>query len=481
MAVQQISLGVRSNPSRGDTQTTLVNCYAEDVGEDNESKWVIYACDGFSSFSTLTGSGAGVVKGMLNFDDATLYAVAGQRINAIDTSGTATDLGALATSGYAYLARNRKSPNAQVMIVTSDGLVRLIENNVVTTPTYDPDVPTFNSVCALDGYFILTAANGEWFITSIDEGSAIDPIEFAQANSSPDGAVRGIVRGRDVIIAGPRSLEFYQNTGATDFPFERTTSTNIGVAYAPTMVNLAAVIDGVSQDTVIFAGNNADGSFAGVMMLDGYAARKISSPDLDRAIRDEPTKSSIRAFTRIDNGHVMYCITGTSFSKEYNANTGHWHDRTSTGITPWRIVDACHFNGATILADYAAATLYRQSSSITPGNASTVALRHSNDNGRTWKSRDAKAVGGTGTNKIIRWHCLGQSKEDGKVLEFTFSNAVIENGTGTDALVRTPPVHAFPRRMEFNEVYVNVTGATSLTSRSKGFVNLAVDSRVLEP
>lgn len=481
MAVQQISLGVRSNPSRGDTQTTLVNCYAEDVGEDNESKWAVYACDSFSSFSTLTGSGSGIVKGMLNFDDATLYVVNGTRINRIDTAGTATDMGALATSGYAYIARNRKSPNAQVMIVTSDGLVRIIENNSVSTPSYDSDVPTFNSVCALDGYFILTAANGEWFITSIDDGSAIDPIEFAQANSSPDGAVRCINRGRDVLIAGPRSIEFYQNTGQTDFPFERVTSAGIGVAYAPTMVNLAAVIDGTSQDTVIFAGNNADGSFAGVMMLDGYAARKISTSSLDRAIRDEPTKSSIRAFTRIDNGHVMYCITGSSFSKEYNANTGYWHDRKSSGITPWRIVDACHFNGTTILADYNAGTLYQQSSSITPGSASTVALRHSNDNGRTWKSRDAKAVGGSGTSKIIRWHCLGQSKEDGKVFEFTFSNAVLENGTGTDALVRTPPVHAFPHRMEFNELFVNVTSATSLTSRSKGYVNMAVDSRVLEP
>lgn len=480
MAVQQISLGVRSNPSRGDTQTTLVNFYAEDIGEDNEQKWALYACDGFSSFSTLTGSGSGVVRGMLNLDDTTLYAVTGQRINRIDTSGTATDMGALATSGYAYMARNRKTPNAQIAIVTSDGLMRLIENNTVTTPSYDSDVPTFNSVCALDGYFILTASSGEWFITSIDDGAAIDPIEFAQANSSPDGAIRGITRGRDVIIAGPRSLEFYQNTGATDFPFERVTSTNIGVAHAPTMVNMAAVMNGTSQDTIIFAGNNADGSFAGVMMLDGYGARKISTPALDRAIRDEPTKSSLRAFTRIDNGHVMYCITGTSFTKEYNANTGHWHDRKSTGITPWTIVDACHFNGTTILADYAAATLYQQSSSITPGSASTVTLRHSNDNGRSWKSRDAKAVGGTGTNKIIRWHCLGQSKEDGKVFEMTFSNAVIENGTGTDAIVRTPPVHAFPKRMEFNELYLNVTAATSQTSRSKGYVNLAFDGRVLE-
>ena len=113
MPIQSISFGTTSNPNRNDTQGVLVNCYAENLGEENEVRYALYACDGYSSFSTLTGSGAGVCKGMLNFDDTTLYVVTGQRINRVNTSGTATDMGALATSGYAYMARNRKDPNAQ--------------------------------------------------------------------------------------------------------------------------------------------------------------------------------------------------------------------------------------------------------------------------------------------------------------------------------------------------------------------------------
>jgi hypothetical protein len=479
MPIQSISFGTTSNPNRNDTQGVLVNCYAEDLGEENEVRYALYACDGYSSFSTLTGSGAGVCKGMLNFDDTTLYVVTGQRINRVNTSGTATDMGALATSGYAYMARNRKDPNAQIGIVTSDGLFRIIENNSVSTPSVDPDIPTFNSICALDGYFIFTAANGEWFVSSIDEGATIDELDFAQAQSNPDGILRGIVRGRDVLICGPRSIEAYQNTGATDFPFERVTAINFGVAYAPAMVNLAAVTDGGTQDVVIFPGNNADGSYAGVMMLEGYGAKTFSPSALDRAILAEPTKSSIRAFTYARNGHVFYTITGSSFTWEYNASLGRWHQRKSASSSIWNVVDAVNFNSQTIFADKTSASLYQASSSLTPGSASQIKLRHSNNGGSTWSPERSKAVGTSKTQRV-RFPALGTSREDGKVFEVTFSNAIVEAGVGTDMQVITPPVHAFPRRMIFDHLYVNITSGVSQSSSAKGFVNLAVDATAVD-
>lgn len=479
MPLTPIQMGTRSNPNRNDTQAQLINLYVEDLGEDNEARWALYACDGYSSFSSLVSGG--VCKGMLNLDDTTLYVVTGQRINRVTTSGTATDMGALATSGYAYLARNRKDPNAQIAIVTSDGLFRIIENNVVSSPSVDPDVGAelFNSVAGIDGYFVITKSNGEWYITSIDEGTAIDDLEFAQANSSPDGISRAIVRGRDVLICGPRSIEAYQNTGAADFPFERVEAINIGLAYAPAIVNLAAVIDGGTQDVVIFPGNNADGSFAGVMVLSGYSARTISPNALDRAIRDEPTKSSIRAFTYARNGHVFYCITGSSFTWEYNASTGFWHQRKSSGQSRWNVVDAVHFDGKTIFADASAGTLYQGSHSLTPASASNVILRHSNDGGASWSPARTKPIG-TSKTRRVRFPSLGTSKEDGKVFELTFSNAIVENGTGTDAVVYTPPVHAFPRRMIFDALYVNATSGVSQSSSAKGFINLAVDATAVE-
>ncbi len=466
-----ISLGVRSNQDRTTQAAQLINCYAESIGDEGKIQYPVYACDGYEAFSTL--SGGGVTRGMLNLDDTWLYVVTGSRLFRVSPAGTANDMGAISTSGVAYMARNRKSPNAQVGICTSDGVFKIIENNSVSVPSLDSSIPTFNSICALDGYFIFTSANGEWFITSIDEGSTIDPIEFAQANSNPDGAVRGIVRGRDLIIAGQKSLEFYQNTGATDFPFERTTSTGTGVYAAPSMVNLTT---GDGSDTVVFAGNNSNGDYAGVFMLQGYAAQKISPFWLDRTISDETSPSSIRAFTYARRGHTFYCITGTTFSAEFNATTSYWHRRKSSGLNVWRCAEAASFAGYTIFGDYTSGLLYKSRHDLTPASASQIKVRKSRDGGNTWGSYRAKSVGASGaTTQRVRFNRLGQSKEDGHTFEITFSNAIVENGTDTDMIVIPPSVNAWPSYQTIDTLYVDSTPGSSQTNTSKGITGLGVD------
>lgn len=476
MPVQPISFGFTTNPSRNDTQGYLVNLYSENLGNENESRTVLYACEGFVSYHTLTGGG--VLHGMMRFDDERFYIASGNTLQKVTSQATSTNLAALTFSSdyaYAYFARNRKEPNAQVAVVTTDGLFRLIENDVVTTPTVDPDIPTFTSVCGIDGYFVLTAANGEWFITAIDEGATIDDLEFAQANTKPDAITRGIVRGRDLFICGPQSIEVYQNTGADDFPFERVTSIGIGVHSGPSMQNVTAVVDGGTQDVLIFAGNNSDGTYAGVMLMDGYQCRTISPFALDRAIMSEPQKASISAFTYAANGHVFYVIQGTTFSWQYDATTTTWTVRQSLNSTRWNIGGSCAMNGYTMLANQSSGAIYYlETSPQAPASASTVAMRHSNDNGGAWSTSRSKSVG-TARTKRVRWHSLGQSREDGKVFELTFSNAIVEAGTNVSAKCITPPVQGFPARMIFNALYCNITSGVSQTTNHKGFITLAVD------
>lgn len=475
-----ISLGVKSNPERDndDGAARLINCYVESAGEEGIAAYPVYACDGFTSFSTLTGSGAGVTRGMFNLDDTALYVVTGQRLNSVNSSGTATDLGALSTSGTAYFARNRKTPNAQVGLVTSDGLFRVISNGAVSTPSLDSDINAelFNSICGIDGYFVITKSDGEWYITSIDEGTTIDELDFSAASSDADGLMRGVVRGDDVCLFGPRSVEFWQNTGADNFPFERSATRRIGCYAAPAACAVVAVIGDRSTDTIIWPATNNLGEYAGIMLLDGYDGAKISPPALDRAIRDEPTLSSIRAFTYSNGVHSFYCITGSSFTWEFNLRSGFWHERTSTGLSQWRIVDACGFAGKTIFADYNAATLYQRSHSISPGAASTITLRHSKNGGRTFTSGRSKSIGSSGEwDKRVTWNRLGQSDEDGFVIELSISNAVMEAGTGNPMTILTPPVHASPSPLRAHALFVNTVAGTSGTSGPKGIKSLAID------
>lgn len=481
-----ISLGVRSNPERDndDGAARLVNCYVETAGDEGMAAFPIYACDGFTSFSTLTGSGVGVSRGSFNLDDTALYVVTGTRLNSVNASGTATDLGALATSGYAYFARNRKEPNADVMVVTSDGLFRVITNGTVSTPILDSDIPAslFNSVCAIDGYGIITASNGEWFITSIDDAGSVDELDFSKAASDADGLVRGVIRGRDVCLFGPRSVEFWNNTGADNFPFERAQATRIGCYAAPAVCSVVSVFGEQSADTVIWPATSTTGEYIGVMILDSYSGAKISPPALDRAIRDEPDLSSIRAFTYSTGVAAFYCITGSTFSWEFNLATRFWHERISTGLSRWRVADACGFAGKTIFSDYSAATLYQRSHAITPGAASTITLRHSKDGGRTFTTGRSKSIGSSGEwSKRVRFNRLGQSKEDGFVTEFSISNAVMENGTGNEMKVLPPPIHAYPNPLRAYALHVNTISGTSGTSGPKGIKSLAIEIDKLTP
>lgn len=479
MGLQTVSLGIGSNPDRqnDDGAAVFINCYAEDAGEEGKVRYPVYACDGFNAFSTLTGTGAGAIKGALNLDDTTLYVCTGSRINRVTTGGTATDMAALATSGVAYMARNRKASTPQIAIVTSDGLFRIIESNTVSTPSVAVAIPStlFNSVCSIDGYFVITCSNGEWYITGIDV-STIDELDFTTATSNPDGLTRGIVRGRDLCLMGPRSTEFYANTGATDFPFERIHTSSVGIYAGPTAVALTAVTDGATQDTVIWAATNADGAYIGVMMLGGYEARKVSANWVDRAVRDA-TASTLRGFSYTRNGTTFYCLTSSTFTAELNTRTMRWHKRTSSGLAFWRVTDAITFNGQTIYGDYSSAALYQASHAITPGSASTLSMQQSFNNGTSWTTARTAAVGTTGAEKTrVKFNRLGQSKEDGRILSLVLSNAVVEAGTGNSMTIQPPTLHGWPSPTLVHALHVDVTSGASLTDNPKGITAIAVDA-----
>jgi len=275
-------------------------------------------------------------------------------------------------------------------------------------------------------------------------------------------------------------MQFWQNTGAADFPFERVTSAPFGCYAGGSMVNMVAAVDNVLVETVCFVGSNSDGAPVGVMLLDGYQARKISPPALDRLIRAEASPASIRGTTYTSNGHVFYTVSGTAWTWEYNATRGFWHERTSSGLDRWQIAAAAEFGGKTILGSNVAASLYQVSTSVTPGSASTISLRHSNDRGYSWTSARTKAIGGAGERSTrVKYNRLGQSKEDGKVMELTISNAVLEAGTANSMTIVTPAVHAYPNDVRFHALYVDVTAGASLTDESKGAIGLATDMEVL--
>lgn len=485
MALTPIAFGLQSNPGLDGAMgaARLINCYAEDAGAEGKIKLPIRAAEGYAQFAT--NANVAGVKAFLPLSATDAYFFSNQRVFRLGSaSGTAQIGDAIAVSPTARItmARNRKDLTPQIAIVSSDGFVRFLENNILTLATLPSDAPVgavWNSVCSMDGYFIFTLSNGEWYISDLDS-TVIDPLNFAACESSPDGLLRAVTRGRDVVFFGPTSTEFWQNTGATDFPFERTTVSSFGCWADGTIAEITAQADGAPIDSVMFTATDATGAFIGVHMLDGYGSRKVSIAAVDRAIvaqgGTETLKAGLIGFTWAAGGHTFYAISGAGFTWVYDATTGLWHERQSVGLQKWRVQCAMTFAGKTIAGDMSNSLIYEIATSYTASGASNLLLSVSDTNGDSFAATRTVAIGGASArSKRFKFTRLGQSKEDGKVIKIEISNAVRENTGGATMTIIPPHVHAWPNPIRMHSLYVDVVPGSSQTTRPKAVTGLAAD------
>jgi hypothetical protein len=402
MTIIPLEIGTQSNYGRygQDGAARLINCYAEELGKEGKHPYPVYGCAGLGDFATLTDGGA--VRAMIDLDSY-LYVVAGRAIYRVDGNGTggATPIGGLPSDGHVTMARNRKAPNAQIAVVC-DGLVKIITGTTVSDLD-DPDLQPPNSVFPLAGYFLFTMPSGRFGWSSIDD-AAVDALDFATAEANPDGLVIGKALGQGAVLFGSRSTEFWALTGGAEV-FARQHVINVGCYAAGSVAEVPIITPQSVTDSLAFAATDRQGAYAGICVVENLAARKISKPDVDRAIRDEPDPSSITSCSWSDGGHAFYSISVSSFSWCWDSATGRWHERKSYGLERWKIRSVQQFAGNLIAGDYTSNKLYRM--------ANTVYTE------------------------------------------------------GSDALImtiQTPPVHAFPEALEFLGLHVDVIPGVGLAS-----------------
>jgi hypothetical protein len=459
--VVPLDFGVESEPGRygPDTSARLVNAYAEQAGKGGKIQFPIYSIEGLKSFATLTGGS--VTRGAIALDTVG-YVISGTIVFKVDSGGGVTNVGSFPGSDPVFTARNRKSATPQIALV-SGGLRYIIENDVVSSIS-DVDLPNANSVTYQGGYFIWTISDGRFFISSIDEGTAIDALDFATAEANPDGLTVGHARGTtEVLFFGPQSVEFWSNTGAS-FPFERIPGTglqNLGLLCAHTVKDL--------NDVVFFVAS--DGT---VRVLNGYQPERISTHAVERDIFDTADKTSITATAYSIRGHQFYILSAANWTWVYDGLTGLWHERESYQLTRWRGEQFVNINGVLAVGDYASGLLYRVDPDTYTEAGNTllwtlrtspmhaypnrvsvdrlfidtisgtglvslddhesdplVMMRFSDDNGFSWSTQRTETVGAVDERrKRVVFNRCGQTLEDGRIWEISMSAPVIRGLTG---------------------------------------------------
>ncbi len=325
----------------------LINVFAEPQPREAKFPLFVLPTEGLIRFTTLPD---GPFRGALRFNDVS-YVVSGLNVYRVDVSGTETSCGVISGGGLVTMADN----GSQVVIcVPETGQAWVVEGTTLTQVT-DADFVSASSVTVLDGFHIFSQSNTtRFFISALLDATSYDGLDFASAEASPDNIVRVQRVGRLLWIFGERTIEFWSNTGAADFPFQRISGELIerGCAARDSVA--------VWQSTPFWLGDNRL-----VYRGEGGRAERISTYAIEQAISGYERVSDARAAIVEREGHTFYVLTFPSARPNggatwvYDATVGVWHERESEGYGGiWRCSGAWEFGGATIAGDANDGRLY---------------------------------------------------------------------------------------------------------------------------
>jgi hypothetical protein len=327
----------------------MVNLFPEVVPEGGKEPAFLMRAPGLNLLATV---GTGPIRGLWQLG-AYMYVVSGGMLYKVDSNYAATALGPIANLGPVSMTDN----GTQIFIAANpQSYIYNTSTNVLAQIT-DNDFPGAATVGYLDGYFVFTEPNSQRFwVTSLLDGSAIDPLDFASAEGSPDGLVGLIIDHREVWLFGTNSVEVWYNAGLLDFPLQR-------VQGAFNEIGCAAPYSIAKMDNSIFwLGKDARGQGM-VYRNDGYVGQRISTHAVEWQIQQYGTVSDAIGYTYQQDGHSFYVLTFPTGNATwvFDVATGAWHERAGWLNGDWtRHRSNCQvfFNNKTIVGDYQDGRIY---------------------------------------------------------------------------------------------------------------------------
>lgn len=318
----------------------LVNAYAESSDGDKAEQFAVLGIPGLAPFSSI---GAQPTRGSHTMGGV-YYAVVGTTLYSVTSTGIASSHGTVAGSLPVQMADNGEELAIQGGALNNQGYV--FSGGVLYTGI--ANLPPVSGVAYIDGYFAWPVFESDQFIISgLGDGLSYDPLDVATVEGDPDDIVGVVNLQRELEFFGTNTIEIWIDTGAADFPFER--SPNAFIERGCRDRNSIAKID----NSVHFVGNDLI-----VYRLNGYTPTRISTHAIEFKIANA---SWFRAFVTTIEGHKCYILNTDVGTFGYDMSTGAWHERRSLGRDNYRVANASEAYGTSILGDAYTGKLYTQS------------------------------------------------------------------------------------------------------------------------
>lgn len=431
-----------------------LNVFAEMPVDPDKGQLVLYGTPGLDPF---LGSGSLPWRGGLSVGD-NLYAVRGDTAYSINNAATETAIGTVGTSsGWVDIFDDR----ANVMFL--DGDSGYVYNIAAATFTQivSPDFPSGAKSGTWSDQTFIVEDGTSVAISALGDPLTWDAADRKESESNPDGIVRVTSDHGELVVFGDQSIEFWGNTGAADFPYERIGSgvAEWGIAAKRSLAKFP-VRDG--ESSMILLAKKKGMTNVQVCVIVGYTLKPVSNPSLEAEINSYSSVADATAGTYMDRGHPFYQINFPTANKSwlYDGLTGLWSER-STGTDRHRGEIFVEFLNTTKVSDFANGNIYtldhdtytdngvaiiseadtrhvfdesrscigslRLDLETGVGNSDVedpqVMLKVSKDGGHTWSSEVWRPIGKVGEyNKQVFFYRLGSAFD--WVFRFRITDAV---------------------------------------------------------
>lgn len=359
---------------------------------------------------------------------------------------------------------------SQIIIVVpaAQAYVYTIATNTltqITSPAFLSLGPSVK-VSYIDGYFVHNSVDAKTvFNSALNDGLTYNALDFAEAESDPDGLVSNHAFNGKLFLPGQTTTEVYQNAGSLNFPLKRSYVISVGCVARNSFANFGTTFAFIGQDI---------GGQPAVYAFDGNQFQRISNGSID-AILQRSTPEDLAnafAFSYSQDGAIFYGFSLTNYTFVYDARASQlsqksvWHKRSSYGLankTRWRVNSVVKAYGRYLVGDSedgrvgdlllsafdeygvairrtgiagpfkdASGPLFWSKVEILvdagQGNNTVVnpqiRLSYSDDGGRTWSYERSNSIGEKGQYaKQVTFHGLGRSLNS-RMYKIEFSERV---------------------------------------------------------
>lgn len=423
-----------------------VNLYPEVAQNPSAlSKVALYPTPGLQLFATLP---QGPVRGIFG-QTARCVAVGGMRLYDVTATGAVIDLGSMAFNNQIATMTTNGDGGGELFVISGDtGYVLNLATNVLTSVVSDVTIGGM-----LDGFFLaLDVDTSTLKVSDLLDGLTWDPLQIAQRSTASDPWKSMLVVGTNIWLFGEFTSELWYNSGDS-FPFAPFPGALVQQGIAATFA--AAQVG----NNVCWLAQNAQGMRT-VVKAQGITTQKISTYAIDYLLEQMDRVDDAEAYCYQENGHTFFVLNFPDADQTivWDDTEQLWHDRGDWSASENQYnVDRPRVHAAIfdqhLVGDRDSGAIFTMSTAIgtnadgdgirrlrrspgtqdeqTPmrfdafrlflepglglssgqGSNPLVALRYSDDGGKTWSNELTREAGAQGEYRhIVEWNRLGRSR-----------------------------------------------------------------------